>query len=157
MFLPRGGQEIRQEPIGKKRSKGNTKKKGDSSKIQHDIRAAILEFLTLVSNPRRRYGVDDFFNPHGDADFDPEPDPESGSSFDDPDPDPDHDDDDPDPDSEDDYDPHSDDNPNLEFVFDSDPDPDFDSDSDPDSGSDSDPNSYSTCILCIFRCTDYDF
>ena len=78
------------------------------------------------------------------ADFDPEPDPESGSSFDD-------------PDSEDDPDPHSDDDPNPEFVSDSDPDPDFDSDSGPDSGSDSDPNSYSTCILCIFRCTDYDF
>ncbi|KAI5317138.1 hypothetical protein L3X38_036845 [Prunus dulcis] len=94
-----------------------------------------------------------------DADFDTEPDPESGSSFDDPDldPDPDYDDDDPDPDSEDDPDPHSDDDPNPEFVSDSDPDPDFDSDFGPDSGSDSDPNFYSTCILCIFRCTDYDF
>ncbi|KAI5348878.1 hypothetical protein L3X38_001765 [Prunus dulcis] len=81
-----------------------------------------------------------------DEDFDPEPDPESGSSFDDPN-----------LDSEDDSDPHSDDDPNPEFVSDLDPDPDFDFDSGPDSGSDSDPNSYSTCILCIFRCTDYDF
>ncbi|KAI5332073.1 hypothetical protein L3X38_022201 [Prunus dulcis] len=96
-------------------------------------------------------GVDDFFNPHGD--FDPEPDPELGSSFDDLDP---HYDDD-DPDSEDDPDPDSDDDPNPEFVSDLDPDPDFDSDSGPDSGSDYDPNSYSTCILCIFRCTDNDF
>ncbi|KAI5351318.1 hypothetical protein L3X38_004209 [Prunus dulcis] len=92
-----------------------------------------------------------------DADFDPEPDPELGSSFDDPDPDPDYNDDDPDPDSEDDPDPHSDDDPNPEFVSDSDPDPDFDSDSGPDSSSDFDPNSYSICILCIFRCADYDF
>ncbi|KAI5337726.1 hypothetical protein L3X38_016997 [Prunus dulcis] len=86
-------------------------------------------------------GVDDFFNPHGDADFDPEPDPESGSSFDDPDPDPDpdYDDEDPNLDSEYDPDPHSDDDPNPEFVSDSDPDPDFDSDSSPDSGSDSEP------------------
>ncbi|KAI5311587.1 hypothetical protein L3X38_040760 [Prunus dulcis] len=84
-----------------------------------------------------------------DAGFDPEPDSESGSSFDDPDPDPDYDDDDPDP--------HSDDDPNPEFVSDLDPDPDFDSDSGPDSGLDSDPNSYSTCFLCIFICTDYDF
>ncbi|KAI5322458.1 hypothetical protein L3X38_031530 [Prunus dulcis] len=84
-------------------------------------------------------GVDDFFNPHGDADFDPEPDP------------------DPDPDFEDDHDPDSEDDPDPEFVSDSDPDPDFHSDSGLDSGSDSDPNSYSTCILCIFRCTDYDF
>ncbi|KAI5343668.1 hypothetical protein L3X38_011544 [Prunus dulcis] len=91
-----------------------------------------------------------------DADFDPEPDPESRSSFDNLDPYPDYNDDDPDPDSEDDPDPHSDDDPNPEFVSDSDPDLDFNSDSGPDSGSDSDPNSYSTCILCIFRCTDYD-
>ncbi|KAI5347405.1 hypothetical protein L3X38_015284 [Prunus dulcis] len=89
-------------------------------------------------------GVDDFFNPPGDADFDPEPDLESGSPFDEPDPDPDYDDDDPDPNSEDDPDCHSDDDPNPEFVFDSDPDPDFVSNSDPDSGSDFDPNSYST-------------
>ncbi|KAI5344512.1 hypothetical protein L3X38_012389 [Prunus dulcis] len=85
-----------------------------------------------------------------DADFDLEPDLESGSSLDD---------DDPDPDSEDDPDPHSNDDPNPEFVSDLDPDLDFDFDFDsgPDSSSDSDPNSYSTCILCIFRCTDYDF
>ncbi|KAI5342145.1 hypothetical protein L3X38_010020 [Prunus dulcis] len=69
--------------------------------------------------------------------------------FDNPDPNPDYDDDDPDP--------YSDDDPNPEFVSDSDLNPDFDSDSSLDSGSDSDPNSYSTCILCIFRCTDYDF
>ncbi|KAI5333852.1 hypothetical protein L3X38_023984 [Prunus dulcis] len=113
-------------------------------------RAAILVLLTLVSNLRHRYG--DGSAPT-DANFDPKLDPESGSSFDDPDPD--YDDDD--PDSEDDPNPHSDDDPNLEFVSDSDPDPDLDSDSGLDSGSDSDPNSYSTCILCIFRCTDYDF
>ncbi|KAI5325887.1 hypothetical protein L3X38_034961 [Prunus dulcis] len=113
-------------------------------------RAAILGLLTLVSNPRRCYG--DGSAPT-DADFDPEPNPESGSSFDDPDPY--YDDDD--PDSEDDLDPYFDDDPNPEFVSDSDPDPDFYSDSGPDSGSDFDPNSYSTCILCIFRCTDYDF
>ncbi|KAI5355750.1 hypothetical protein L3X38_008645 [Prunus dulcis] len=124
--------------------------------VEHGIRAAILELLTLVSNPAAAMGVDDFFNPHGDTDFDPEPDPESGSSFDDPDPDYD-DDDDPDPDSDDDPDPDSDDDPEPEFVSDSNPDPDFDSDFSPDSGPDSDPNSYSTCILCIFRCTDYDF
>ncbi|KAI5354951.1 hypothetical protein L3X38_007846 [Prunus dulcis] len=76
-------------------------------------------------------GVDDFFNPHGDANFDLEPDPESGSSFNDPGPDLDYDDDDPYPDSEDDPDPHSDDDPNPEFVYDSDPNPDLDSDSGP--------------------------
>ncbi|CAL2226930.1 unnamed protein product [Prunus armeniaca] len=105
---------------------------------------------------------------HTDADFGPEFDPESGSYFEDPEPDPelgsyfddldpdlDYDEDDPDPDSEDD--PDSDDDHDPEFVYDSDLDPDFDSDSSPDSGSDPDPNSYSTCILCIFRCTDYDF
>ncbi|KAI5349926.1 hypothetical protein L3X38_002817 [Prunus dulcis] len=103
--------------------------------------AAILELLTLVSNPAAAMGVDDFFNPHGDTDFDPEPDPESGSSYDDPDPDPDYDDDDPDPDSDDDDpdpdsdddpDPDSDDDPEPEFVSDSDPDPDFDSNFSPD-------------------------
>ncbi|KAI5345040.1 hypothetical protein L3X38_012917 [Prunus dulcis] len=104
--------------------------------------------------PPPLWGLMIFFNPHGDADFDSEPDPESGSSFDDPDPDPDYDNDYPDLDSEDDPDPHSDDNPNPEFVSDSDLDPDFDSNSGPDLGSNSDPNSYSTCILCIFRCTD---
>ncbi|KAI5327241.1 hypothetical protein L3X38_026637 [Prunus dulcis] len=119
--------------------------------------AAILELLTLVSNPAVAMGVDDFFNPHGDTDFDPEHDPESGSSFDDLDLDPDYDDDDPDPDSDDNPDPDSGDDSEPEFVSDSDPDPDFDSDFSPDSGPDSDPNSYSTCILCIFRCTDYDF
>ncbi|CAL9029420.1 unnamed protein product [Prunus brigantina] len=98
-------------------------------------------------------GVDDFFNPHGDADFDPEFDSESGSYFDDlyyddnPDLDPYYHDDDPDPDS--------DDNPKPESVYDLDPDADFDSD--PDSGSDPNPNSYKTCIICIFRCTNYDF
>ncbi|BBH06728.1 NB-ARC domain-containing disease resistance protein [Prunus dulcis] len=97
------------------------------------------------------------------ADFDPEPDPDPDSE-DDPDPDPDSEDNpDPDPDSEDDPDPDHDldpdfeDDPDPEFVSDSDPNPDFHSDSGLDSGSDSDPNSYSTCILCIFRCTDYDF
>ncbi|KAL6289551.1 hypothetical protein ACE6H2_007061 [Prunus campanulata] len=113
-------------------------------------------------------GVDDFFNPHGGSTtdsfshsqptiaFDPEPDLESRSYFDDLDPDPDYDfdskhdsDDDPDPDPDFDYD------PNPEFVFDSDPDPDFDFDFGLDSSSDHDPNSY--CILCIFRCTNYDF
>ncbi|KAI5344878.1 hypothetical protein L3X38_012755 [Prunus dulcis] len=103
--------------------------------------------------PPLLWGLMIFFNPHGDADFDHEPDLESGSSFDDPD----YDDDDPGPDSENDPNPHSDDDPNPEFVSDSDHDLDFDSDSGPDSGSDFDPNSYSTCILCIFRCTDYDF
>ncbi|KAI5316196.1 hypothetical protein L3X38_045372 [Prunus dulcis] len=63
----------------------------------------------------------------------------------------------PTPNSEDDPDRHSDYDPNPEFVSDSDPDLDFDSNSDPDSGSDFDPNSHSTCILCIFRCTDFDF
>ncbi|CAL2259668.1 unnamed protein product [Prunus armeniaca] len=95
--------------------------------------------------------VDDFFNPHGDADFGYEFDPKSGSYFDDPEPDPESGSyfDDHDPDSNDDHDP--------EFVYDLDLDPDFDFDSSPDSGSYLDPNSYSTCILCIFRCTDYDF
>ncbi|KAI5325292.1 hypothetical protein L3X38_034366 [Prunus dulcis] len=102
-------------------------------------------------------GVDDFFNLHGDADFDPKPVLESGSSFDDLDLDPVYDDDDPNPDSEEDPDPDSDDDPDPEFVSDSDPDPEFNSDFFPNSGSDSDPNSYSTCILCIFRCTNYDF
>ncbi|KAI5320874.1 hypothetical protein L3X38_040582 [Prunus dulcis] len=113
----------------------------------------MMRFLIVDNSHHRMTKYVHYGSAPTDANFDPEPDPESGSSFDDPDPD--YDDDDPNPDSEDD--PHSDDDPNPEFVSDSDPDPDFDSDSGPDSGSDSDPNSYSTCILCIFCCTDYDF
>ncbi|CAL8990679.1 unnamed protein product, partial [Prunus brigantina] len=60
-------------------------------------------------------------------------------------PDPDYNDDD--PDSDDDLDP--------EYVYDSYLDPDFDSD--PDSALDPNPDSYETCIICIFRCTNYDF
>ncbi|CAL8092457.1 unnamed protein product [Prunus armeniaca] len=97
-----------------------------SQATEHGSRAAILELLALVSQPRHRYG---------------------GSFFDDPDPDHDYDDDDDldsDSDSDNDLDPHSDDDsdPDPKFVFDSDPDPDFDSDSDPVSGLDPDPNSY---------------
>ncbi|KAI5332385.1 hypothetical protein L3X38_022514 [Prunus dulcis] len=90
-------------------------------------------------------GVENFFNPHGDADFDPEPDPEPRSYFDDPEPDPESGSyfDDP--------------NPNSEFVSNSDPDPNFDSDLDFNSGSNPDMDSYKTYILCIFHCTDYDF
>ncbi|KAI5319531.1 hypothetical protein L3X38_039239 [Prunus dulcis] len=75
-------------------------------------------------------GVDDFFNPHG-----------------------------PDPDSEDDPDLDFEDDPDLDPDSEDDPDPDPDSEDDSglDSGSDSNPNSNSTCILYIFRCTDYDF
>ncbi|CAL8174299.1 unnamed protein product [Prunus armeniaca] len=107
--------------------------------------------------PAAAIGVDDFFNPHGDASFDlePEPDLESRSYFDDLDPD--YDDSDFDHDSDDDPNPgpNSNDDLDLEFVSDSDLDPDFNFGFGPDSGLDPDPDSY--CILCIFRCTDYDF
>ncbi|KAI5313658.1 hypothetical protein L3X38_042834 [Prunus dulcis] len=90
------------------------------------------------------------------ANFGPESDPESGSYFDDPEPNPESGSyfDDPDSDYDDD-DPDSDDDPDPEFVSDSDPDPYFDSN--PDSSSYPDPNSYQTCILCIFCCITYDF